>query len=154
MVFSSMVICTILGTMVIPHEKYHGIFVHGETREDGWRHDGRATCSASNEFMHVAVNASSSEIRARLTTRPTMPGTMVKYHSEKYHGIFVHGILYHTRYHGNTVIPHEKYHGIFVHGTTVEYHGTWYGIKYHGRKYHGTFYVVLPWYFLTRVSCP
>jgi len=26
---------------------------------------------------------------------------------------------------------HEKYHGIFVHGTMVEYHGTWYGIKYH-----------------------
>ena len=54
---------------------------------------------------------------------------------------------------GTMVIPHEKYHGIFVHGTMVEYHGTWYGIKYHGRKYHGTFYVVLPWYFLTRGTC-
>ena len=57
-----------------------------------------------------------------------------------------------TMYHNTMVKYHsEKYHGIFVHGTMVEYHGTWYGIKYHGRKYHGTFYVVLPWYFLTRV---
>ena len=49
---------------------------------------------------------------------------------------------------------------VFYHGTMDEntmvlfmwyYHGTWHGIKYHGRKYHGTFYVVLPWYFLTRV---
>ena len=35
------------------------------------------------------------------------------------------------------------------------YHGRipWYLVYYHGRKYHGTFYVVLPWYFLTRASC-